>query len=185
MSFIYNEPIAWFNDLFETDTRILLIVATARIDDQLGSLLQAVLLHKTNRDGRLFGPDRPLGSFSSRIILAYHLGLIDHEFESFLQIARRLRNDAAHSTTPINLSVAPHLDRVQSLYNIASRTKLWKEMDDRHHGRLPKNVREQGHQCLALSLQMAVLNLEAARHEAKPLLNSPVFTLNWVGAQRD
>src|ERR1035441_6649240 len=59
----------------------------------------------------LFRPLGPLDSFSSRIAMAYRLGLIcEGDFDA-LDLLRKIRNDCAHAMTPFSLEAEPHLGR--------------------------------------------------------------------------
>ena len=161
---LLEQTVSWLT-LLNKDERLMIIVASARLDDLLKRLLQSTMLHDSGGDDRLFGHDRPLGSFSSRILLAYRLGLISRDYESFLQTLRRLRNDAAHAVQDINLSVSPHLDRVITLQTLASKSPLWHEFfrDE------PVNPHTNPAHSLYSSLVIAVMNGEAAVLDAKPL----------------
>ena len=68
------------------------LVGAARVDAALERLLQAVLLPAPGSTDPFFQPDRPLGSFGARIILAARLGLIEPPVEQALQTLRRVRN---------------------------------------------------------------------------------------------
>ncbi|MEX1231421.1 MAG: hypothetical protein WEB58_14335 [Planctomycetaceae bacterium] len=114
----------WLEQL-GVDERLMILLATARLDDLLKRLLQSTMLHQGGGQDSLFDPDRPLGTFSSRILLAYRLGLIDRDFESFLQALRKLRNNAAHATDHLDLSTSPHLDHIITLQRLASKSSLW------------------------------------------------------------
>jgi hypothetical protein len=78
--------------------RSLVIGGAARIDVGLERLLKAVMSRgPRGKDDNLFDPDRPLGTFSAKIKLAYRLGLLDDDVEHALQLIRKIRNDFAIS----------------------------------------------------------------------------------------
>jgi hypothetical protein len=60
----------------------------------------------------LFDSDRPLGTFSAKIALAYRLELIDAELQQAITAIRKIRNDFAHSMRPERLANSPHRERV-------------------------------------------------------------------------
>jgi DNA-binding MltR family transcriptional regulator len=59
----------------------------------------------------LFAPSGPLGTFSAKINLAYHLEVIDDRIRSQLHDLRELRNACAHSHHPISFDT-PELANV-------------------------------------------------------------------------
>ena len=153
----------WLDEL-SVDSRLMIIISASRIDDLLKGLLQKVMVHQPGSSDSLFESDRPLGSFSARIALAYRLGLVDREFESFLQAIRRLRNDAAHSSEHIDLSKSPHVDRVNHLQALASNAPMWSIFSKEQF--IPKN---DPHRSLCASIILGVLSLEVAMLTAKQL----------------
>src|ERR1700727_2523834 len=84
--------------------RALVVVGAARLDVALEELLKKVLRHHPGGSDNLFDPDRPLGTFSSKISLCYRMGLLDHDFERALNLVRKIRNDFAHSLGSPSLS---------------------------------------------------------------------------------
>ncbi len=157
MGIIFN----WLDEL-SVDSRLMIIISASRIDDLLKGLLQKVMVHQPGTSDSLLDSDRPLGSFSARIALAYRLGLVDRDFESFLQSIRRLRNDAAHSSEHIDLSTSPHVDRVNHLHSLASKAPMWNF--------LPKEeliAKTDPARTLRASIIFGVLSLEVAMLSAK------------------
>lgn len=77
----------------------IIIVASSRIDELLGAMLAKYFLEKTSKqkdNDELFDGDNPLGTFSSRIKIAYRLGLISKSFFNILETVRKIRNKSAH-----------------------------------------------------------------------------------------
>ena len=95
--------------------RAVVVLGAARIDVALEHLLKAVMVHHSGGADNLFEPDRPLGTFSAKIALAYRLNLIDSDIEHALQMIRKVRNDFAHSITRSSLSESHHKNRVAEL----------------------------------------------------------------------
>lgn len=78
---------------------------TALLDDRLDSLLQNHMTHLSSElRKKFFESDGPLGTFSSRIDLAYMLNKIDQPLRSNLHAMRGDRNFFAHSTKRETLS---------------------------------------------------------------------------------
>ena len=105
--------------------RSAVVLGAARIDYSLERLIKKVMHHNSGGDDNLFSPDRPLGSFSSKIALACRLGLISMDVEHALQMIRKIRNDFAHSIEGIRLKESPHRERISELKNDASKSILW------------------------------------------------------------
>lgn len=95
--------------------RAAVVVGAARLDLALERLLKSVMHHHPGGTDNLFDPDRPLGTFSSKIALAYRLGLISREVELSCQLVRRIRNDFAHSVGAASLSESAHSNRLREL----------------------------------------------------------------------
>jgi hypothetical protein len=120
----FQSILSWIREL-ACDERLMIILVASRLDDSLKEMLQRAMIHQSGSQDPLFESNGPLGSFSSRILLSYRLGLIDRDFERFLQTLRKLRNDAAHAAHHIDLRSPPHVDRVLDLHNLASRSPMW------------------------------------------------------------
>lgn len=116
-----DELMGFLVDLAEEGERALVIGGVARIDVVLERLLKAVLRPHSGGDDNLFDPDRPLGSFSAKISLAWRMGLLDTETERSLQMIRKIRNDFAHAETRISLSDAAITSRVRELASCAKK----------------------------------------------------------------
>lgn len=95
--------------------RAAVVLGAARLDVALELLLKKLMHHHPGGSDNLFEPDRPLGSFSAKIALAYRLGVIDSNFEHALQMIRKIRNAFAHSTTVSSLSDPPHSSQLNEL----------------------------------------------------------------------
>ena len=95
-----DEDIKYFSEFLaefqkETD-RGAALVGAALIDNRLEALLRSHFLKSKIAEELIEGGNAPLGTFSSRIKLAYALGLITAlEFEE-CEIIRRIGNDFAH-----------------------------------------------------------------------------------------
>ena len=81
-----------------------LLVATAHVDDQLTKLIQAILPKNGNKEFRkILKYPGPLGSFSAKINLCFAFRLIGKRTYDSLHALRKLRNDAAHSSSNMEL----------------------------------------------------------------------------------
>ena len=98
--------------------RSSVVLGAERINVALEALIQNSLYPSANRKDSLFLPDGILGSFSSKIEMAYRLGLIDLSFKQALDIIRKLRNSFAHAIKVESLECGNHADRVKALYKL-------------------------------------------------------------------
>ncbi len=75
------------------------------VETALESLFRKVLREDLNSDdrGKIFGYDGSIGTFSSKIVVAYGLKLIGTTSRRDLDLIRVLRNEFAHSRMPFNL----------------------------------------------------------------------------------
>lgn len=80
------------------DTAVV-IVAAANLELCLRMAIEARFDHLNRIESReLFGPDRPLGSFSAKIAIAYALGIFEKQFRADLHRIRHIRNAFAHTS---------------------------------------------------------------------------------------
>ena len=66
-------------------------------------------------EAELFGVDRPLGTYSSKIKLGYAVGLYGRQTKAHLERVREIRNACAHSRKPISFAT-PELAAVAALF---------------------------------------------------------------------
>lgn len=92
------EKISLFNKEIETASdRACAIVCAAFLDDLMQELLLEFLCDDSNtQNNKLFNQNGPLATFSSKIFLAYRLGLIGRYEYDCLNLIRRIRNNFAH-----------------------------------------------------------------------------------------
>jgi DNA-binding MltR family transcriptional regulator len=77
----------------------IVIAAAAILDNQLErALKRAMRPLSNNMYERLFDSFRPLNSFSSKIVMAYALGIISVDLYEELEKIRHIRNQFAHSS---------------------------------------------------------------------------------------
>src|SRR4051794_30171075 len=72
------------------------LFAAAYLDHSLSDVLYVSLVANKKIETDLFEGTAPLASFSSRIKMAYYLGLISQPCRRDLDIIRGIRNDFAH-----------------------------------------------------------------------------------------
>ncbi len=101
----------------ETD-RAAVILTAAIMDDLLRMLVAARLVPVSSSNDELFdGANAPLGTYSSRIEIAYRLGLISIKFARDLHLVRKIRNDFAHNVRGCSFEDARVKSRIVELNN--------------------------------------------------------------------
>ena len=105
------------------------LFAAAYLDISLSDLLYVSLVENKNVDKDLFEGTAPLSNFSSRIKLAYYLGLISLNCRRDLDIVRGIRNDFAHKPEIISFKTQSIHDRCKNL----SFSYHEKDVDPRSH----------------------------------------------------
>jgi uncharacterized protein YlaN (UPF0358 family) len=117
----FQNEMALFSEVFfpEPD-RSAVIVGSSQIDIELTKLLSKVLKPKKEKKDELLESDNPLSTLSSKINLAFRLGLIDDELKSLLNTFKKIRNDMSHQVLNCSLEEVPHSDRILSLHNTCS-----------------------------------------------------------------
>jgi DNA-binding MltR family transcriptional regulator len=104
---------------FDTESdRAAVIVAASILDELLRSFLVAKLVPVSSSNDELFdGANAPLGTFSSRIEMAFRIGLISVKFARDLHLVRRIRNDFAHNIHGASFEDTRVKQRVSELDN--------------------------------------------------------------------
>jgi len=166
---VASDLIAFIGGPAKEGERTLVIGGAARPDVALERLLKSVMRHQAGGSDSLFDPDRPLGTFSAKIALAYRLGLIDDDFEHALHVIRRIRNDFAHAITLVHLADSANFNRVRELTNIARKAPHYETGPEAISKMVPEGV---SHRDLIVSL-VVVLFLLAAGLERTAMLSSP------------
>ena len=138
------------DDIGNESDRSAITILAAVIEDAL-TLELAKLMRKFEDDNdfnEMFGPNGPLGTFSSKIRLSYALKIVDRQSRDQLGVIRELRNAAAHSQRPISFEVV-------QIQNVCLRM-FAETMDPFFHERLAKGkMRETfSMECLAISMSI-------------------------------
>ncbi|UPK45469.1 MltR family transcriptional regulator [Paenibacillus pabuli] len=96
------------------------LLAIAFLDNILKELLRKFLVDDSSVFNNLFAGSGGLSSFSSRIELAYLLGLISPMQRRDLNLLRKIRNDFAHSMDIIDFENQTISNRINELYHLYS-----------------------------------------------------------------
>jgi hypothetical protein len=96
---ILPDPVQLVMDLSKESDRSLIILCATILDDMLTNLIaRNIALNMEDKEyDTIFRFEGPLGSFSSRIEIAYLFNLIDDISRSQLNDIREMRNACAHS----------------------------------------------------------------------------------------
>ncbi|ANW05037.1 MltR family transcriptional regulator [Bradyrhizobium icense] len=98
--------------LTHLDERGLILSLASFAEDALGDLIRAFLLPGASATQLLDGFNAPIGTFSTRIKMAYSLGLVTKRQYEDLDRLRRIRNEFAHNWEPISFAdqkIAAHI----------------------------------------------------------------------------
>lgn len=112
------EASAFIRSLVAESERAAVVLGAAKLDSLLDLLLRRSFLPCAGGRDDLLDTERPLGTFSAKISIAYRLGLIDKDFEYALQVIRKIRNSFAHSIENERLSRSSHHDRLAEVGKI-------------------------------------------------------------------
>lgn len=110
-----KEVVSYRQILTKESDRGCALFAAAYLDTRLSDLLYVYLVENKQIEGDLFAGTAPLSTFSSRIKMAYYLGLISEASRRELDIIRRIRNDFAHKVADLSFDEPPMSDRCKSL----------------------------------------------------------------------
>ena len=90
-------------------------MAAAFLDDQLGLLLRQVFIDDERVADELLEASKPLGTFSSRIDLAFLLGYLGENERRDLHLIRKIRNAFGHTASFIGFDDLPIASRCREL----------------------------------------------------------------------
>jgi DNA-binding MltR family transcriptional regulator len=94
--------------------RATALVGGAYVQTALEVLLRKSLIDEPSSIDELFSENRPLGSFSSCIVMAYCMGLIGPVLRADLDTIRKIRNDFAHTHKNLRFEDDPISSRCQN-----------------------------------------------------------------------
>jgi len=97
--FNFNDALLEFHNLFtykEKDNRSIAIIGGTFLELALEHILRAYFPEDDKEVNKLFTYNNALGNFSSKISMAYSLGLIEKVVKTDLHLVRKVRNEFAH-----------------------------------------------------------------------------------------
>jgi hypothetical protein len=103
-----DQVVALLSELQNVSDRVAAISAAAFLDDTLGAALLArfVTMGVTWKDRLFSSENAPFGLFYSKTVAGYALGLFGPNTYAELNIIRKIRNEFAHTATPLQFSDA-------------------------------------------------------------------------------
>jgi DNA-binding MltR family transcriptional regulator len=113
----------------------------------------------------LFDPDRPLGTFSAKITLAYRLGLVDDRVEKCLQLIRKIRNGFAHATTQVSLAESAHRNRLSEITKCVQEIPIYPGTRAGVLSEMPRASEQSVSLIISLILLTATLEVAASQNE--------------------
>ena len=112
-----NEVIEFRAHLDSESDRGCALMAAAFLDGELERQLRQFVVDNTHITDDIFGQSRPIGTFSSRIDLAYLLGLIGSDAHRDLHLIRKIRNSFGHTHTPLTFEDESIASRCREMKN--------------------------------------------------------------------
>jgi DNA-binding MltR family transcriptional regulator len=114
-----SDEVMRFRDSLDRETdRGVALVCAAYLDEELKNLLEKTLVDEPKVVERLLGQSGPLGDFSSKIDLAFGMGIIKAESHWGLHIVRKIRNDFAHVQAMRSFADAGTAERCRELIKL-------------------------------------------------------------------
>jgi DNA-binding MltR family transcriptional regulator len=116
---IFDQGPEWVAELMKEfasqSDRAAVIVGATMLDELLRDVISVFLIEDTKKADNLFGNNMPLGTFSSRIEMAYCLGLIGEQEYRNLKTIKSIRNDFAHRLIGTSFSESPIKDKCSNI----------------------------------------------------------------------
>jgi hypothetical protein len=97
-----------FLELTNASDRVTAITCAALLDDSIGAalLIRFVPIGVTWKNRIFTGPNSPLGTFYSKAVVGYALGLFGPKTYADLVVIRKIRNEFAHTLSPLRFEDA-------------------------------------------------------------------------------
>ena len=111
----FDEVMEFRNSLNPETDRGCALMAAAFLDSELELLLRSFVVDNEKAQDEIFSQSKPIGTFSSRIDLAFLLGLISADTRKDLHLIRKIRNDFGHVHRPISFEDQAMSNRCREL----------------------------------------------------------------------
>ncbi len=114
-----NEEVMAFRSSLDVETdRGVALVCAAYLEEELEKLLRKSFVNVSKVVDTLFEPSGPLGTFSSKIDLAFAIGSIQAEPHRALRRIRKIRNEFAHQHKARSFTDVKISDRCRELIDL-------------------------------------------------------------------
>ena len=118
----FKREMNFFKEISEQTDRGAALICATWLDEELSAAIKTKFINSDN-EKRVFESNCPLSTFSSKIEIAYSLGLLSKRNYSDLTIIRKIRNDFAHSildsnSEPVSFNTQQIRDRCYSLKRV-------------------------------------------------------------------
>ena len=94
-----DKPI--IKEISEQTDRGAALIAAAYLEERLTDAIKARLVRDPDIEGRLFKGTGPIAAFSTKIDLAFQLGIYENDIRRLLHTVRNIRNGFAHRPEPL------------------------------------------------------------------------------------
>jgi hypothetical protein len=137
-----HEDFDCFVDEFihEKYLRTVIIIATSKIDESLQSILEKYFILGDEKT-KIFDPDKPLSTLSSKIVIAYRLALISINMFNLLTCIRKIRNICAHDVR-VDFTSSPLRDHYRTIKNSVVKHKSYELVKERYFYSKLNNIEE-------------------------------------------
>ncbi len=124
----YQPVLRFLLVLSSESDRGMVLAGAAFIDNALVDLLKSYFTEESN-NSQLFSGNGSLATFSSRIEIAYSLGLIDSTIKRDITIVRRIRNEFAHTDQQVCLTDTSTQNRINELTSFCQLRSLIRKFE--------------------------------------------------------
>ncbi|HTB08139.1 MAG TPA: MltR family transcriptional regulator [Bacteroidia bacterium] len=134
-SLSYRSSFEYILEEFHKESdRAAVILVSAMIEEKLTVLIKSFLIANPAADDDLFErANAPISTFSSKIDMAFRLGLISSKYSRDLHLIRKIRNSFAHNIHSCNFENGNIKDRIKELSNRCSIMKFYEYLlEDKH-----------------------------------------------------
>jgi hypothetical protein len=104
-------------EILNGSDRSVAILLAAEVERFLEFAILSKLMNKENAD-ELVSRDGPLATFSRKILIGYAIGLYDPQFRDDLKLIKDMRNDFAHSMSPLSFNTKSVRERCAAIKQV-------------------------------------------------------------------
>lgn len=125
----------------ESDRAAVILIA-AVIDEKLTTILKSKLIAvPTANDDFFEGANAPISTFSSKIDLAFRLGVISAKMSRDIHLIRKIRNSFAHDIYGCSFENGGVKSRVMELYNTCGMMSFYEHLIEENNPKVESGTR--------------------------------------------